>query len=75
MNTIDDFVCLVRDEVGLLVSVDDVRVGLDEIPGWDSMHLLYLLTALERTTGRRISMPDMLSASSLAQIYELAGGR
>jgi hypothetical protein len=75
VNTIDDFVCLVRDEVGLLVSIEDVGVGLDEIPGWDSIHLLYLLTALERTTGRRISMPDVLSASSLAHIYELAGGR
>jgi hypothetical protein len=29
---------------------------------------------LERETGRRISMPDMLEAQTLGRIYEVAAG-
>jgi len=40
MNSIGDFVILVRDELGLPVTVEDAARSLHEIPGWDSMHLL-----------------------------------
>lgn len=72
MNTIDDFLAIVRDELGLPIGADDAARGLDQIPGWDSMHLLWLCTALERETGRAISLPDVLQAPSLAGIYEVA---
>ena len=72
MDTLDDFIALVRDEIGLEVTVGDAGRGLEEIPDWDSVHLLQLLTALERETGRRISMPDVLEATSLAHIYSLS---
>jgi acyl carrier protein len=72
VNTIDDFLTIVRDELGLPVEADDAARSLDQIPGWDSMHLLWLCTALERETGRTISLPDVLRAPSLAGIYELA---
>ena len=72
MNTIDDFLQLVHDRLGLPVSAADAERSLQEIPGWDSMHLLWLLTTLEQQTGRRISMPDVLAASSLGQIYLVA---
>ncbi|MFF2963973.1 acyl carrier protein [Streptomyces sp. NPDC057963] len=71
MKTIDDFVTLINEEVGLPVTVDHIAGPLDAVPGWDSMHLLTLLTALERTTGTRVSMPDVLLASSLHDIYDL----
>ena len=74
MNSLDEFVSIIRDQLGLMVTRDDMNAGLDEIPGWDSVHLLFLLAVLERVTGRRMSMPDMLEASNLARIYELAGG-
>lgn len=74
MNTIDDFVNIIRDELGLALSTEDVGRSFDEVPGWDSLHLLSLLTVLERTTGRQISMPDVLEASSLEHIYSLAVG-
>lgn len=74
MNTIDDFVNIIRDELGLELTTEDIGRSFDEVPGWDSVHLLTLLTVLERTTGRQISMPDVLAASSLERIYSLAVG-
>jgi acyl carrier protein len=72
VNTIDDFVDLIHDEIGLAVTAQDVGRTFDEIPGWDSVHLLSLLTALERATGRRISMPEVLEASSLEHVFLIA---
>jgi len=72
VNNIDEFVTLIRDQFGLPVTVEDVGLGLDELPGWDSVHLLALLTLLEHETGRAISMPDVLQAPSLRKIYDLA---
>ena len=74
MTTIDDFVALVQDELGLEVDREDVARGLDEVAGWDSLHLLVLATALERETGRRVALPDLLEAGSLEDIYAAAVG-
>jgi acyl carrier protein len=72
VNSIDEFVTLINDELGLPVTARDTALAFDELPGWDSVHLLWLVTALERTTNHRVSMPDALQASSLADVYELA---
>lgn len=72
MNSIDEFADLVRDELGLPLTVDELGRSFDELPGWDSLHMLWLLTVLERTTGRRVSLPDILEAASLKGVYELA---
>jgi hypothetical protein len=72
VNGLDDFVALVRDETGVPATRDNVSHPLDAVPGWDSVHLIALLTALERVTGRRLSVPDVLTASSLEQIYQMA---
>lgn len=69
MTTIDDFIAIVRDELCLEITVEDVTRSLDEVAGWDSVHLLTLATALERETGRRLSLPDLLEAGSLQEIY------
>lgn len=69
--SIDDFVSLVRDELGLKVTPDDIGKGFDELAGWDSMLLLSLLTRLERATGQRLSLPQVLEAGSLQQIHAL----
>ncbi|OWV01459.1 acyl carrier protein [Micromonospora wenchangensis] len=75
MRTVDDFVTLIRDELGLPVAVADLDSSLDVVAGWDSVHLLTLCTALERATGRPVSLPDVLAADSLAGIYAAAVGR
>ncbi|MGW4211286.1 acyl carrier protein [Lentzea sp. NPDC004789] len=72
MKTIDDFVTLLREEIGLAVSADDVEADLDQVPGWDSIHLLALTMVLEQRTGRTIAMPDLLEAATLGHIYRLA---
>ncbi|MET9352428.1 acyl carrier protein [Streptomyces sp. NPDC006617] len=74
MNTVDDFVALVCDEVGIQIAAEDLDTGFDQVPGWDSVHLLTLMMALERSTGRRVSMPDLLEAQSLGHVYRLAVG-
>nr|AFI57025.1 ACP [Amycolatopsis orientalis] len=67
----DDLVALVRDELGLAVTTSDAARSLDELPGWDSVHLLWLLTAVEKKTGRPVSLPDLLEAGSLEDVYSL----
>ncbi|MEU1289783.1 acyl carrier protein [Kitasatospora sp. NPDC005856] len=74
MTTIEDFMVLVRDEIGLPLGPEDADLPLDGLPGWDSVHLLTLLTALERETGRPVSLPDVLAADSLRGIHRVAVG-
>jgi len=74
VNNMDDFIALVRDELGLEVHAGDGERSLDEIPGWDSVHLLWLLSIVERRTGRPVSLPDVLEARSLHSIYSLVAG-
>lgn len=72
--TVDDFVALVRDELGLSVQTADLDRSLDTVAGWDSVHLLTLCSALERATGKRISLPAVLEADSLAGVYAAVMG-
>ncbi|GAB3886996.1 hypothetical protein ACFQ1S_21810 [Kibdelosporangium lantanae] len=65
------FADLVQEEVGLDVGVDDLAIGFDQLPRWDSVHVLTLIVALEKASGKRLSLPDVLSAGNLADIYEL----
>ncbi|MEV6927920.1 acyl carrier protein [Dactylosporangium sp. NPDC051485] len=69
---VDDFVGLLRDELSLEVSRADLGRRLDELPGWDSVHLLWLLTILEQRIGRPISLPELLEAQSLQELHERA---
>ncbi len=75
MNGAADFVALIRDELGLPLTEDDLRRPLHEIPGWESMHLLWLVAVLEEETGRQISVIDLLEAPCLEFVRELAAGQ
>ncbi|CAO5154746.1 Acyl carrier protein [Frankia sp. AiPs1] len=74
MNDLDDFLSLIRDELGIEVGSEDSERSLDEIPGWDSVHLLWLLSIVEQRTGRSVSLPDVLEASTLGSIYSAVAG-
>ncbi|MFF9587496.1 acyl carrier protein [Streptomyces achromogenes] len=74
MRNAEEFVALVRDETGLAVTIEHLDAGFDQVPGWDSLHLLRLTTVLERETGRTLSFPDVLEAPSLGRLYALAVG-
>jgi len=69
--SIEHFLALVRDQLGLAATAEDLGRSFDELPGWDSVHLLWLLTVLERQTGRPLSLPDLLQAGSLEQVLAL----
>ena len=75
MTDIEEFVDIVRDEIGLPVTVEDLGRDFDQVTGWDSVYLLNLLIVLERHTGRRISLPDVLDATSLRDLYTVVVGR
>lgn len=72
MKTVDDFVTLLRDELALPVTADDLGRELDSVESWDSVHLLALCTVLERETGRSLPLADVLEAASLKDVYLLA---
>lgn len=72
MNSLEEFIALVRDELGLPLTVQDADRALHELPGWDSIHLLFLVTVLENRTGRSISVIDLFDAPNLEFIYGLA---
>lgn len=71
MLTLDDFLELVEAEIGLQVRPEDAAQSFDELAGWDSVHLLSLIGAVERRTGRSISLARVLEAANLVEIYKL----
>jgi acyl carrier protein len=74
MNSIDDLVAILRDELGMAVVAEDAGRSFDEIPDWDSVHLLWLLNVVERRTGRSVSLPDVLEARSIGDLYAVMAG-
>lgn len=72
MKSIDDFVTLLGDQMGLLLTEDDLDADLDDVAGWDSAQLLQVLVLLERETGRTIAVPRLLEARTLTAMYDLA---
>jgi acyl carrier protein len=71
MKDLEEFIALIREEVGLPVTAADADRALHDLHGWDSIHLLWLVTVLEERTGRSVSLIDLLEAPSLASIYDL----
>lgn len=74
MNSLEDFVAILQDDLGLSITIADAGKDLDQVPGWDSAHILQLMSMLERETGHPVALPDLLSAASLKEIYELTTG-
>lgn len=72
MKTVDEFVTLLHEELGLVVTAADLDRSLADIAGWDSLHLLWMITTLEQRTGRQLSLPDLLEAPTLRGIYRVA---
>ncbi|GAA2939102.1 phosphopantetheine-binding protein [Streptomyces enissocaesilis] len=70
--TLDDFTRIVRDDIGMPLEPGQVTADFDELPDWDSLYLLKLVTALELATARRVPVGKVLEARSLKEIYDLA---
>ncbi len=71
MITENDFIRIVRDELSLPMNGIDLSAGLAEegVVSWDSLHMLRLVTAVERETGRRVPVGPLLSDKRLGAIY------
>jgi hypothetical protein len=70
--TEEEFSGMIRDEVGLPVTPGDLDRGFDELPGWDSVHLLAIAASIESHAQTPVTLPDLLEAGNLRSIYELA---
>lgn len=70
--TTEEFVQLVNDDIGIPVDASELEADFDALPGWDSLHLLKLVTALEKSTGKKVPVGRLLEARSLGQIHRLA---
>ncbi|MER5641537.1 acyl carrier protein [Kitasatospora sp. NPDC002227] len=70
--TTEEFVQLVNDDIGIPVELAELEADFDALPGWDSLHLLKLVTALEKATGQKVPVGRLLEARSLGQIHRLA---
>ncbi|WP_041254617.1 phosphopantetheine-binding protein [Frankia sp. EAN1pec] len=70
MITQDDFIRIIRDEFALPLAGGDLESDLDQVVSWDSMHVLRLVSALEKETGRRIPIGRLLEELSLRGMYE-----
>lgn len=68
--TKEDFIHLVRDELDLPLGADDLSADFDHVVSWDSMHMIRLVSAVERETGNRVPVGKLLADRSLAAIYE-----
>jgi hypothetical protein len=67
--TRDEFLLLVRDELGLPLGADDFHADFDHVVSWDSMHMMRLVAAVERETGNRVPVGRLLADRSLDAIY------
>ncbi|NEA54857.1 acyl carrier protein [Streptomyces sp. SID13666] len=77
MSGIDElggFLRLLRTELGLQLSDRDAYTDLADVEGWDSLHLLRLVSLLEDETGRRIPVRQVLEARTFQQIHSLVAG-
>ena len=68
MDSIDE---LVADVFGLPVA--EVRDGLtpEDVPNWDSLNHLRLVTAIEEELGLTLSMAEIQSIDSVGRLREL----
>jgi acyl carrier protein len=66
---LDDLIGLANDELGMGLAPQDATTPLDGLPGWDSMHILRLVSLLEEALGRPLPLADVLAARTLEDIW------
>ncbi|MFG2041308.1 acyl carrier protein [Dactylosporangium sp. NPDC048998] len=72
--TIEEFVALLHDEIGMPVAAEHLVRDLDSVPGWDSMNMVWLVAAMEARTGVRVALPEVLQAGTLRAVHVLYTG-
>ncbi|GAA4902246.1 acyl carrier protein [Streptomonospora salina] len=74
MNSRDDLLRLIDTELALALAPEHLDVEFDRLDGWDSVHLVRLIAAVERETGRALDVSAALQARTLADFFDLAAG-
>ncbi|NUK03401.1 acyl carrier protein [Streptomyces lunaelactis] len=74
MRTVVDLISLANEHLGTDLKPDDAGRELTELPCWDSVHLLRLVSLLETELGRQVPVAEMLEARSLSEIWTVAVG-
>jgi acyl carrier protein len=66
------------DLVGDIIEVDpskiDLRRDRDDVPGWDSLAHLRLITAFEQQYGVRLSMDQIVEIRTVEQLSRTVNG-
>ncbi|MEU9014938.1 acyl carrier protein [Streptomyces sp. NPDC048479] len=65
------FCTLLEEELGLHVTPEDLDRPLDDVPEWDSVHLLRLVTVVESLTGRPVPVAGLLEAITFREMYDV----
>lgn len=74
MHTVVDLISLANEHLGTDLEPEDAGRELTELPSWDSVHLLRLVSLLERELGRPVPVAEMLQARSISEIWTVAVG-
>lgn len=64
----DELVALVGDVIELDPARIDVRSDRDEVPGWDSLAHLSIVTALEERCKVRLTMEQIVQVRTVEQL-------
>ena len=67
----DDFIRVVRDELKLPLGNADLESDFDQVVHWRSIHVVRLVVALEKKTGRRVPVSSLFRERTTAGIYAL----
>lgn len=69
----DDLLNLVGDIIEVDSSRIDLRVDRDDVPGWDSLAHLRIITAFEAQYGVRLSMEQIAEIRTVEQLSRTLG--
>jgi acyl carrier protein len=64
----EGFLDLLRDHLDMDVSEPQLSEELSQLPVWDSVYLLRMVTVLEETTGGRVPVRALLEARTLEEM-------
>ena len=71
----DDLVALVCDVIETDPGGIDVRSDRDQVPGWDSLAHLSIITALEERCNIRLTMAQIAEVRTIEHLSQAVNGR
>lgn len=72
MYTVVDLISLANEHLGTDLEPEDAIRDLAELPCWDSVNLLRLVSLLETELARPVPVAEILQARTLGEIWTAA---